>query len=435
MSAFFPPCLRVLPCVVLAGSFWLVLPAAAENWPQWRGPRLNGVSTETGLPTEFGPEKNKLWRVELPGPAGATPCVWEDRIYLTSVEETDLVALCVSTDGKLLWKKTVASGGEKRIRGDEGNFASPSPCTDGVHVWVCMGNGHLVCYTKDGAEVWRADLQERFGRYRIAFGMSATPVLDGDRLYLQLIHGEGNPRTREAVVVCLDKKSGETIWKQPRPSEARAECEHSYASPTIYQDGERRFLVTHGADYVIAHSLEDGTELWRAGELNPKERYNPTLRFVASPVASDGMIVVPSAKNGPVFAIKPTANGDITNDAQHFFWQREKNTPDVPSPLVHAGLVYLLRENGVLICMDAQTGEELYQERTVSDRHRASPVYADGKIYLCARQGVVSVVKAGPEFEILAKNELGEPISASPVISDGRLYIRTFDALWAFAAE
>lgn len=402
----------------------------AENWPQWRGATLDGVSGEKNLPTHWSQTENVAWRVALPGPAGATPVVWDDRIFVTSVDGADMLILCIGTDGKEQWRQTVATG-NRNVRSDEGNSASPSPCTDGTHVWTLMANGTLACYTVAGQEVWKLNVQDRYGKLSIAFGLTSTPVLDGDRLYLQLIHGEGKPETREAVVVALDKATGNELWKHDRASDARSECEHSYASPVLYRDSQREFLITHGADFVIGHSLTDGHELWRCGELNPKGNYNPTLRFVASPLALPGLIVVPSAKNGPVFALQPAISGNVTQDPDAFLWKRMSGTPDVPSPLVHDGLVYLCRENGNLICLDAKSGEQMYEQRTTADRHRASPVYADGKVYLTARKGIVSVVKAGRQFELLAQNNLGEEMSASPAISNGRLYLRTFKALYA----
>jgi outer membrane protein assembly factor BamB len=408
----------------------LVTQALADNWPQWRGPNLDGVSREKDLPVQWSKTENVLWRLPLPGPAGATPVVWGDRLYLTSVDGDQLVLLCVSTDGKELWRRVVGTG-NRDVRGDEGNSASPSPSTDGKHVWAFMANGLLACYTVDGEEVWKLNLQDRYGKFNIAFGMTATPVLDNGRLYVQLIHGEGNPETREAVVVCLNAADGKEIWKVDRPSDARDECEHSYASPVIYRDKEREFLLTHGADYVVAHSLEDGKELWRCGDLNPKGKYNPTLRFVASPVCAEGLIVVPTAKGGPVVCIKPDAKGDITDNEAAFYWKRPRDTPDVPSPLIVDGLVYFCRENGVVICLDGKTGSQHYEKPTIRDRHRASPVYADGKIYTAARNGNIAVLKAGPEFELLSTNDMEESISSSLVIANGRIYVRTFDALYA----
>ncbi len=182
--------------------------------------------------------------------------------------------------------------------------------------------------------------------------------------------------------------------------------------------------MTHGGDYIIAHQLSDGQEIFRCGGLNPLGNYNPTLRFVASPLAVPGVIIVPSAKNGPVLALDPAAEGDISDEAKWHLWSRPHDTPDVPSPLIFDGLAYLCRENGTLLCLDAKTGEEIYVERVHADRHRASPVYADGKIYLTARDGTVSVVKAGRKFEVLAKNNMAESMSSSPAISNGRIYLR-----------
>jgi outer membrane protein assembly factor BamB len=325
----------------------------------------------------------------------------------------------------------VVGKGNKNVRGDEGNSASPSPCTDGEHVWSFMANGALGCYTKDGKEVWKLNLQDRYGKFSIAFGMTATPVLDRGRLYVQLIHGEGNPSTREAMVACLSAADGEEIWRVDRSSDARDECEHSYASPILYRDAEREYLISHGADYAVGHDLKDGHEIWRCGDLNAKGKYNPTLRFVASPVAAEGMIIIPSAKNGPVACLKPDLHGDVTDNQSAYYWRRPQDTPDVPSPLIAKGLVYLCRENGNVICLDAKTGEEHYQKATTRDRHRASPVFAADKIYTTARKGIITVVKAGPEFEILSKNDMVESISSSPVVANGRIYIRTFEALYA----
>ena len=396
----------------------------AENWPQWRGAKLDGVSHETELPAKFSKTEKVLWRVELPGPAGSTPVIWGDRIFLTSAKGQDLVLLALNTSGKALWEQTLANHNES-VRGDEGNYASPSPSTDGKHVWAMVGTGDLACYTLDGKEVWKFNLQDRVGKFNIQFGMTSTPVLDGDKLYVQLLFTGGRH------VLALDKLTGKTVWHVERASDAHDECEHSYASPTVYRDADREFLLTHGGDYIVAHNLKDGSEIWRCGGLNPLGNYNPTLRFVASPLAVPGLIVVPSAKNGPVLGIDPAASGNITDSKDSHRWTRAANTPDVPSPLVHEGLVYLCRENGTLIVLDAKTGEQIYEERVYSDRYRASPVYADGKIYLTSRDGTVTVVKSGRKFEVLAENKLGEPISSSPVVADGRIYLRSFNALYA----
>ncbi len=421
-------CRVCLGALIVAG---VCAGAQGDDWPQWRGARHDGISRETNVPVKFGKDENLAWRLPLPNRAGATPIVWGDRIFLTSPAEDDdaLLLICVSTKGDIRWKQEMGKG-NRNSRGTEGNSASPSPATDGRHVWAFQGTGVLGCYDFDGNEIWKFNVQDRYGRFIIQFGMTSTPVLDGERLYLQLIHGDGKAETREALVVCLEKSTGQEIWKQPRPSEAFGENEHSYASPTLYRDGQQAFLLTHGADYIIAHSLDDGHELWRCGGLQP-DRYNSTLRLVSSPVVVPGLIVAPSAKEGRLIAIRPGGHGNIT-ETEYRLW-RFAPTPDVPSPLVVDDLIYLFRENSILICLDAKTGTKQYEQRLgSSENNRASPLYANGNIYLAGRNGTITVVKAGRKFEQVWQTSLDDSITSSPVIANGRLYLRTNGALWAF---
>jgi outer membrane protein assembly factor BamB len=397
----------------------------AENWPRWRGPRNDGTSTETGLVSTWSKTENIKWRLELPGAAPSTPIIWHDRIFLTSAEESALTLLCINTGGKILWKKILGEG-NYNIREGESNAASPSPSTDGVYVWIKLGTGILACYDFTGKEIWKFDLQQRYKPFSMYHGMSSSPLLDGDRLYLQLLH------TNQQLVLALDKKTGKEIWRHERKTDASQESLHSYATPFIYRSGDQEFLLTHGSDYIVAHDLKDGKELWRCGGLNNPQDYNPFYRFVASPVAMPGLIVVPSAKNGPVLGINPVgATGDITNSSKNFHWKMSDNTPDVPSPVLHDGLLYLCRENGTLLCIDAKTGQQYYLERTHNYRHRGSPVYADGKIFLMSADGTVTVVKPGKKFEVIATNTIDERSAASLAISGGTIYLRTYKALYA----
>ncbi|QDT33365.1 outer membrane protein assembly factor BamB family protein [Thalassoglobus polymorphus] len=419
-----------------------MLPAVslAENWPQWRGPNGNSVSNETGIPVEWSKTKNVAWRLELPGSAGATPVVWEDQIFLTSAEGDDLVLMSVSTSGKELWKKKVATGNQD-ARSGEGNSASASPTTDGKHVWCFFGTGDLACYTVDGEEVWAYNVQEKYGRFSIQFGMTSTPILYKGDLYLQLIHGEMREDYTVGKVIKLDSKTGKEIWAVDRPSNATFECKHSYASPFVYDDGKQSFLVTHGADFTGGYSLEDGTELWRFEGLNGPSKYNPgkldpTFRFVSSPGVVDGSIIIPTAKRGPTIALKVSdaLSGNATEKEQVVRWAMDK-TPDVSIPIVHEGLVYFFRKDGRVFCVDLKTGEELYYERTHTSQHRSTPIVVDGHLIFCAKDGFCTVLKTGRKFEIVAENEMSEPITASPVVSNGVLYLRTYEALYAIKAE
>ncbi len=420
---------RVLSLLSCCGLLIVVSGVQAENWPQWRGPNNDGVSSETNLPDKFSPNEHVAWKLPLPGMSGSTPVVWGDRIFLLSEDGDNTVLLCVSTDGKELWKRAFASGnrrfGPGRSAGGEGNLASPSPSTDGEHVWVFSGTGDLACFDLEGKEIWKFNVQDRYGKFRIQWGMHVTPLLHGDKLYHCLLHSCG------WWIIALDKATGKEIWKVRRESDARAECEQSYASPMLCTNGKEEYLVVHGCDYATAHSLADGHEIWRVGGLNPKDHYNGTLRFVATPLVLPDLIVVPSAKNGPVVGVKPDAKGTVSEGSPYELWRRAKGTPDVPSPLVHDGILYLCNENGILRCMDAKTGKDLYEERLHGARYRASPIFADGKVYCVARDGVISVIKAGPQFEKLAENKFGDEISSSLIVSNGRMYVRTWQTLYA----
>ena len=405
--------------------------ARADDWPHWRGPQMNGV-TSGEAPTEWSQEKNILWKQPLPGSAGSTPIVHGGRIFLTSADKPELLLMAFDAkSGQLVWQRTVSTG-DATFFGDEGNLASPSPSTDGQHVVAVMGNGDMSCYTVDGLPVWKLDLSERINALDIKFGYSSSPIVHQGRVYVQWIHGDGDTATEEARIICLDLKSGDTIWEQPRITGAKKECEHSYASPIIVGTGEAAQLVTHGADHAVAYRLSDGTEIWRVGGVNSPGNYHPTLRFVASPASDGKQVIIPTAKKGPVVCVSADGEGDLTDgDYQH--WRVEGATPDVPSPIVQAGLVYLCGENGNLTCLEATTGKRVYRKRTVADRHRASPLLVDDKLYLTSRKGVITVIQAGRDFEILAKNDLGEYMTSSPVLVDGVLYLRTFEALYAIA--
>lgn len=412
------PLLALLVLVGVSGLPGLV----AENWPQWRGPNGDGTSSEKGLPSEWSREKNVAWRLALPGPAGSTPAVWGDRIFLTTVDGKDINLLCISTAGTLRWTRKLAKG-NKAIRKDEGNYSSPSPSTDGERIWVFTGTGDLSCHDIKGTILWKKNLQQVYGEYDHWHGMANTPLVVDGVLYQMCI------QMKDPYVLALDALSGKERWKVSRASDAKLESRQSYASPVLYRDGKTQQLLIHGGDYTTAHDLENGDEIWRVGHLNARDNYNEYLRFVASPVCRPGLIVVPSAKGRPVLGVSPDGKGMVKKS--DLLWFRGRDTTDVPTPAIHDGIVYLLRENGVLITMDAASGEEIYQDRVHRTRQRASPVVADGKVYIAARDGVVYVLAAGRKFKVEATNAMGEPISSTPAIANGRIYLRTFKALYA----
>jgi outer membrane protein assembly factor BamB len=422
LRLFFASCSMLL--------FTLIL--YAENWPNWRGPNSDGISNEKGLPTKWSETENIAWKLTLPGKGSSTPVIWGDRMFLTCAEEKDIVLLCVGTNGKMLWKEKVAAVQRGLSRPNEvNNEASPSATTDGKHVFVYVGTGDIACYDFEGKQQWTFNVQKQYGKFSIQHGMHVTPVLHEDRLYMALITNGGH------WVLAFDKATGKEVWKHKRASDAVGESREAYTTPVLWKNGKEMNLVVLGADYTTGHSLKDGSEVWRLGDLNPKAKYSTALRIIASPVVGPNELVVPTARGGLVVTLKPGAAGLIKAGSEHEAWRISKGAPDVPSPLVHDGVLYLLQAGppGILIVLDAKTGKEHYSVRLGDGRYRASPIYADGKIYTIGREsGVISVVKAGStKSDVLAANRLDDEFTASPAVSNGRLYLRGFRTLYAIS--
>lgn len=413
---------------IVAVQIIFVMNVFAQNWPHWRGPNKNGIVESTNLPLKWSKTKSVVWRVKLPGPGPSTPIIWGHRIYLTAADENELVLICIDKSGKQIWEKALSKG-DRVYYGGESNNTAPSPTTDGKHVWAFFGTGDFVCVDMDGNEVWRTNIQDRYGKFSLNHGMVVSPLLDGNVLYLSLMHDN------QQAVIALDKNSGKEIWKSDRATNARSEALHSYTSPVIYQFSEPRFLLVHGSDSITAHNLNDGKELWRYGGLQDPNSYQEMFRFVANPFPAEDFILVPTAKNGAIIGLDPRgASGNITGNKKHVIWRRDKNTTDVPSPIVYDGLAYLCRENGRVLCLDITNGEEVYYKKVDSQRYRGSPVLTDGKLYLMGMDGTITVIKTGRKFDILARNQINnEPTAASIVISDGTIYQRTFESLYAIS--
>ena len=397
-----------------------------DNWPQWRGPAMNGVSNEKNLPLRWTPEENIAWKLALPGVSGSTPIVWRDRVFLNVAEGDDLYLWCIDrTKGALAWKKLLGSGNVKMRKH---NMSSPSPVTDGKSVYVMTGTGVLKGFDFMGKELWGRDLQREYGAFGLNWGYASSPLLTDDALYVQVLHGM---RTDDpSYVMRLDKATGKTIWKVDRPTDAITESPDSYTTPALVRHGKTVELVVTGGDCVTGHDLASGKELWRANGLNPDN--NPSYRIVASPVVFNEIIYAPTRVR-PLLALKAGGRGDVTTS--HLLWST-KNGPDVPTPVTDGQYFYVVNDRGIMWCLDAKTGKEIYgPQRIKPGTYSSSPVLADGKIYVTNEEGLTSVVKAGPAFEVLAENPLSDYTLSSPAISDGQIFIRTATNLYAIGKK
>jgi outer membrane protein assembly factor BamB len=411
----------------------LAVPASADNWPQWRGPKNDGHSAEKDIPTEWSADKNVVWKFKMPGIGACTPCVWGDKIFVTSADGADVVVLCVGTDGKEKWKQKLSDTGAKRYRNPSGadvSDASASCSTDGKHVWAFSSNGSLACFTVDGKPVWNADLQ-KYGAFTIQFGCHWTPVLYKDKLYLQVMHRKAQ------LVVALEAATGKEVWKAERPGYSKGESPDVYASAFIWEGEGGPLLVAHGNDFTTGHKLENGEEVWRVQGLNPTS--NGAWRFVSCPLLCPDLIVVPSCKNGPTVGFNPVgAKGNIEAENKAELWRvpstNNFRTPDVVTPIRVDDVVYLSGD-GPFWAVEAKTGKQLYKTDLTKFVHRGHMAAADGKIYVPAANGITDVIQAGKEFKKVATNTLPDTLFGGPAIADGRIYFRGYGYLWAIGSK
>jgi outer membrane protein assembly factor BamB len=408
--------LFALVITLLAGKIIL-----ADNWPQWRGPHLNGVSSEKNLPARWGTEENIAWKLPLPAWSGSTPIIWRERIFLNVAEGDNLYLWCVErSKGSPIWKKLLGSGNTKMRKQ---NMSSPSPVTDGTGVYVMTGTGMLKGFDFGGNELWARDIQKDYGRFGLNWGYASSPLLYQDSLYVQVLHGMKTDDP--SYLLRIDKKSGKTVWKVDRPTNAKMESPDSYTTPALLSYAGKTEIVITGGDCVTGHDPATGKELWRANGLNPEN--HPFYRIVASPVVYEGIVYAPTRVK-PLLAIKSGGRGDITES--HRLWSFA-NGPDVPTPVTDGKYFYIVDDRGVAWCLDAKNGQTIWgPERIKSGTYSSSPVLADGKLYITSEDGLTTVIKAGPKFEPLAENDLNDYCLSSPAISDGQIFIRTAQHLY-----
>lgn len=422
---------RVHRFTLAAGALTLSMGASllAGNWPQWRGPAANGVSPETRLPVTWSPTENVAWKLPLPAYSGSTPIIWGALVFLnvaTAQASGDLELWAVDRNTQsVAWKRPIASGNQ---RARKQNMSSPSPVTDGRHVWVMTGVGVLKAFDFSGNELWSRDIQRDYGRFGLNWGYASSPLLRNGALYVQVLHGM---RTDDpSYILKIDAGTGKTLWRVERATKAIRESPDAYTTPLWHEyDGKSEVVIT-GGDAVTGHDPATGAERWRAEVLNPTN--NGAYRIVASPTIMGGLIVAPS-RNNPLVAIRPGGWGDVS--ATHVAWSFARG-PDVPTPVSDGTYVYVVNDNGVVHCLDVKTGAVVYGPvRLPSGTYSSSPVLVDGKIYVTMENDdVTSVFRAGPTFELLASNTFGEGCSpyclSSMAVSEGQLFFRSTSHLW-----
>lgn len=423
------------------------LPARAEEpaehfWPAWRGPLATGVAPYADPPIEWNEIQNIQWKTEIPGRGHSSPVVWGDRIFLTTAipvgepfaprysnapgahdnvpvtQRHRFVVLAISREtGEILWERTLKEAIPHEGGHYTGSLASASPVTDGEFVFAFFGSQGLYCLDVDGDLQWKADLGRMHSKH--GHGEGSSPALGGDVLVVNGDH-EG-----QSFVAAFDKRTGDERWRRLRDEVT------SWATPIIVEHHGRRQVVIAGTDRLRGYDLESGDVLWECGGLS--------ANIVASPVASDGLVIAGSSYDTrAMLAVRlEGARGDVTG-TRNLIWRRTERTPYVPSPLLYEDSIYFLRHyQGILSKVSIHTGEDEsgpFRLYGITDVY-SSPVAAAGRLYITDREGTTLVMTHEDPPRSLAVNRLDDSFSATPALVDKELYLRGARFLYKVAAD
>lgn len=473
--------LRFLPCL-LGPALCLATTVSATNqwWPQFRGPNASGVSESAKPPTEFGPGTNQLWKVAVP-PGSSSPCIWEDRIFLTAFEDGKLWTLCLQrTDGNLLWKRDAKAKQIEDFHPTESSPAAATPATDGNRVVSYFGSCGLICYDLEGVELWRHELPVAVTIG--GFGSGGSPFIANGLVFVNRDQATGSS------LLAVDLKTGKEAWETARP-----DVMQSFSTPIYWNNDGVEEIVMSGALKLKGYNLKTGKERWSLAGMPSFACTTPVLGegmlFFAgwSPSGldnlpnfeqlaeqadanNDGKITLEESKvagtdalfksmdvnrdgvqtaedidqivetlskaRNVMVALKAGVEGELTDEDVE--WMQLRGLPYVPSPLYYKDRVYLIKDGGLFSSFDAKTGEVHFQQERLGTRgsYYASPVAADDRIYVASLEGVVNVLQAGTDTpEILHQAIFEERIASTPALIDDKLYIRTASSLYAFGGE
>jgi outer membrane protein assembly factor BamB len=417
---------------------------AADNWPSFRGPGASGVAQGPPAPLTWDVPANKgvKWRVPVPGLAHSSPIVWGNQVCLaTAVSSATAAELKVglygniesandqsshrfmvncydAQSGNVLWERVAHTGVPKVKRHTKSSHASSTLATDGRYIVAFFGSEGLYAFDMKGAPIWKKDFGVLDSGFFMApdaqWAFASSPIIHGDRVIIQV------DVQKDSFVAALDLATGREVWRTPRQDVP------TWSTPAVHPQEGGAQVVVNGWKHIGGYDLATGKEIWRmtgGGDIP-----------VPTPITSHGLIFITNAHGGqsPIYAVKPTARGDITlgdneTSNMHVAWSAARDGAYMQTPLVYGDLLYVCKDNGVLSVFDVTTGKRHFQARLADGRtgFSASPVASNGHIYFTSEEGDVYVVKAGTVFEQIAVNPLGEVAMATPAIANGVMFFRT----------
>lgn len=402
---------------------------SAENWPQWRGPRMDGTSNDKGFPEKLDPEQ-LLWKVELPGGGHSSPIVWNDRVFLTACldQSQKRVLLCLDrSQGKVLWQSAVLSSPLEHKHGLN-SLASSTPATDGERIYTTFldtsepdpqtagkqlknltpGQAVVSAHDFSGNLVW----QKHVGRFSSVHGFCSSPILFKDKVIVNC------DQDGDGFMLALARTDGHELWRVDRPNHTR-----SYCAPMIREMAGKTQMVLAGSKCVASYDPNDGKLIWIMD--------GPTEQFVASLVYNDQaklLLLTAGFPEHHVMGIRPDGSGNVTTS--HVAWHTNEGAAYVPSPITLGDWCIIVSDSGVAHCYEAKSGRIAWEERL--REHHASPTTAEGKAWFINDRGILHTIQPGEKYEEIAEAEIGEKVFASPAMSDGQIFVRGDKSLFCF---
>lgn len=432
---------RGLALVLGLGLAWAAV--AEPQWPQFRGPRGDGVSLSQGVPRQWSETNGVVWKTPIHGRAWSSPVVWDQQVWVTTATEDgrELSAVAVRRDtGRIEHDLRLFTVETPQFAHRFNSYGSPTPVIEAGRVYVTFGSPGTACLdTETGKVLWeRRDFVCNHFR-----GSGSSPILHGDRLYLNF---DGSDHQ---FVVALDKHTGRTLWEVKRgidfkdlgadgKPEAEGDMRKAYATCHLATFGGVEHLLSQGAKAMYAYDPTTGRELWRVEE---RTSHSAGTR----PAVGHGLVYVPTGwSTGQVLAIRPGRDGAVVdaNEAEgsrpagapEIAWRSKRSVPKKPSLTLLDDLLFGLDDNGIATCWEAQTGEVIWNER-IGGNYSASPIIADGHFYCFSEEGKVTVVSASRTFAKVAENQMEDGFMASPAVSGRSLILRTKSALYRIGAD
>lgn len=409
--------LGILLSTVSSLALFTTAALSAENWPGFRGPTGQGMSSEKNLPLKWSGTENVVWKTSIPGEGWSSPIVHGDRVFVTSTtkEGTSCHVICIDRrSGKILWNTGVGEQKTSKKR-RENSYATPTPVTNGQLVFSVFSSGKIVAVDFDGKVAWTNHDVKFYGHH----GLAASPILYNDLLIMPFDGSSDGANNRvgwkipwtEAVLLALDTKTGKLRWRGLRgPSRL------GHVTPTVLRENGKAQIISGSGDTVQGHDPVTGKIVWTI--------YSKGEGVTPSVLVGDGVVFSCSGFEAPTIRVIRTGGvGDITKT--HMAWEQKKGVPSLASMLYIKPYLYSVTDAGVVTCFGAKTGNIVWQER-IGGKHSSAPVYADGHIYfLSEAEGESVILKAGNKFKVVGRNRIDEKCKAMIAISQGQLFIRS----------